>query len=261
MRQRRLHPVFRGVYLVGHEVAPALALERGAIAACGQFAVLSHRTAAGYWAMSEFPLGVVEVTLTEGNRRSRRGLIVHRSGELLRREIWIRDGLPITCPERAVLDLGGVVSPLELAEALDEARARKLVREHELHSLIARFPRRRGTRALRELLEAERGPGFSKKEAERRMHALIHEAGLPPPRRNVRVAGYEVDFYWPEHCYVLEVDGYAFHSRPSDFERDRRRDQDLVAAGIRCSRVTWRQIEGDALGVIGRLATALVRVL
>ena len=48
-----------------------------------------------------------------------------------------------------------------------------------------------------------------------------------------------------------------FHSMRSSFERDRRRDQQLVAAGHRVIRVTWRQITDETIGVATRLATAL----
>jgi very-short-patch-repair endonuclease len=37
---------------------------------------------------------------------------------------------------------------------------------------------------------------------------------------------------------VIEVDGYAFHSTRTAFERDRRRDTELLGAGYRVLRVT-----------------------
>lgn len=90
---------------------------------------------------------------------------------------------------------------------------------------------------------------------------LIARAGLPRPKVNGRVAGYEVDLLWPDHGLVLEVDGHAFDSRPADFERDRRREQDLATAGLRVSRVTWLQIVDEPGALVARLAGALARVL
>ncbi|MGH2877550.1 MAG: DUF559 domain-containing protein [Solirubrobacteraceae bacterium] len=70
-------------------------------------------------------------------------------------------------------------------------------------------------------------------------------------------SGRDVDFYWPEHRFVLEVDGYRFHSTRSAFERDRRKDSDLRAAGVQTMRTTWRQVDREALMVVARLAQEL----
>lgn len=74
------------------------------------------------------------------------------------------------------------------------------------------------------------------------MLALVRAAGLPEPRANVRLGRHEVDLLWDRERLVLEVDGYAFHSAPSAFERDRQRDAELLSAGFRVVRVTWRAL-------------------
>jgi very-short-patch-repair endonuclease len=56
----------------------------------------------------------------------------------------------------------------------------------------------------------------------------------------------------------VEVDGHTFHSSRVAFERDRKRDQRLVAAGYRVIRVTWRQLWDEAYGVVARVAQALL---
>ena len=73
----------------------------------------------------------------------------------------------------------------------------------------------------------------------------------------MRVGQYEVDFFWREHSLVVEVDGYAFHSSRTAFERDRRRDAELASVGVRVVRVTWRQIAGEREAVAAMLARAL----
>lgn len=62
---------------------------------------------------------------------------------------------------------------------------------------------------------------------------------------------------WPDGRLVLELDGFKFHEDRRAFERDRRRDQDLVAAGYRVIRVTARQLEREPLAVIACLVAAL----
>jgi very-short-patch-repair endonuclease len=57
----------------------------------------------------------------------------------------------------------------------------------------------------------------------------------------------------------VEVDGRAFHSTQATFESDRRRDADLLAAGVRVMRLTWRQIVEEPEALLVRLGQALAR--
>jgi very-short-patch-repair endonuclease len=89
------------------------------------------------------------------------------------------------------------------------------------------------------------------------MLRLLRAAELPTPRVNARVGRFEVDFLWPAHRLIVEVDGYAYHSDRRAFERDRRRDATLAAAGYLVVRITWRQLTETPEAVIARLASAL----
>ena len=81
---------------------------------------------------------------------------------------------------------------------------------------------------------------------------------MPRPRVNARACGFEVDFLWPDAGLVVEFDGGTFHRHPRAFERDRKRDQILVAAGYRVIRVTWRQLQEEPMAVMVRIGQALV---
>jgi very-short-patch-repair endonuclease len=89
------------------------------------------------------------------------------------------------------------------------------------------------------------------------MLRLVRAAELPIPRVNSRLGRYEVDFLWPERRFVVEVDGFQFHSLRSRFERDRARDAALAAAGYTVVRVTWRQLADAPEAVAARIAAAL----
>ena len=91
------------------------------------------------------------------------------------------------------------------------------------------------------------------------MLALIRSAQLPGPAVNCRVHGYEVDFYWAREHFVLEVDGFRFHSTRRAFEHDRRKDADLRAAGVETMRVTWRQMGRKPFAIVARMARAMTR--
>ena len=100
---------------------------------------------------------------------------------------------------------------------------------------------------------------FTRSEAEERFLALVREARLPRPLVNVRRHGYEIDFLWPEEGVAVEVDGFAYHRTRERFEADRDRDAVLRKAGLTVIRVTWRQLERDAMAVLVDVAQALAR--
>ena len=89
-------------------------------------------------------------------------------------------------------------------------------------------------------------PRLTRSERERRLLRLIEAAQLPKPLTNVPVHGYKVDVFWPSHGLVLEFDGWGAHGHRLAFESNRKRDQVLLAAGIRVLRVTDRQLDGRA---------------
>ena len=62
---------------------------------------------------------------------------------------------------------------------------------------------------------------------------------------------------WRSQRLVVEVDGYEHHGPRPAFERDRRRDARLLAAGYRVLRVTWLQIVAEPERIIAVIAAAL----
>jgi very-short-patch-repair endonuclease len=85
--------------------------------------------------------------------------------------------------------------------------------------------------------------------------------GLPRPETNVRMVLdgeiIEVDFLWPEQRLVVETDGGGTHETPVAFQRDRHRDQFLIASGYRVMRATWDQMQHDLEGLVDRISRAL----
>ena len=59
-----------------------------------------------------------------------------------------------------------------------------------------------------------------------------------------------VDFWYPSHHLIVELDGRRFHMRAAAFERDRRRDQLALVNGARTVRFTHRQVSDDAEFVV-----------
>ena len=232
-----------------------------ALLACGPNAAISHGSAAVLW---EVPAtggssSEIEVSVSAKRRTDRAGVRVHYVNTLGPDEITILHGLAITTPARTVLDLATRSSSKELERALAHAFRSELITRAQLKTLLTRHPRRRGTGILRTLLESRDGPRLTRSEAESILLEWIRKAQLQLPEMNVKVSGFEVDFYWRKQRFVVELDGYAYHRSAEVFEKDRRRDAVLAAAGIRVMRVTWTQLTKEPEALLVRIAQALAR--
>lgn len=197
----------------------------------------------------------IHVSVRERHPR-RPGIITHRLATLQSDETTIHERVPITTPARTIYDLSGHESARLLERAVSEAVASGLMTTEDVSGLVRRYAGRPGGHLLREVL-GEHGPRFTRSAAEARFLGLLERARLPRPMVNTIVAGYEVDFYWPDDRLVVEVDGFAYHASRQAFERDRLRDGDLSGAGHRVIRVTWRQLVGEPLAVAARLGACL----
>jgi very-short-patch-repair endonuclease len=67
------------------------------------------------------------------------------------------------------------------------------------------------------------------------------------------------DLLWRAERTIVEMDSWEFHSSRASFERDRARDQELIALGYAVIRVTWRQIVREPERIAARLAVTLFR--
>jgi Transcriptional regulator, AbiEi antitoxin/Protein of unknown function (DUF559) len=255
LRCGRLHRLHPGVYLVGHGVAAEGARELAAVLACGQGAVASHDTAAALWGFRRVERGPVEITIPTRHRASRPGIRVHRTAALAAGEVRRHDGIPLTAPARTLLDLAQALDDRALERAVDEAIVQRLASERELRAAVAGAYRRPGTGRLEALLGRE--AALTRSEAEERFRELMAAAEVPAPVLNARIAGYEVDAYWPGQRLAVEIDGFRFHASRAAFERDRRRDAALQAAGVRVLRLTWRRLQGAPMAVVATVVQAL----
>ena len=245
----------RGVYQLGVFGGP-FGDEMAALLACGPHAVLSHWSAASVFELCRRNGRLVHVTLTAGHSGRRPGIRPHRIA-LEPDDVVTRHGLRLTSPARTLLDLPALAPRGTLEKLIEEAQVQNLVGTAELLAVAERANGRHGLPLFRELVDFLDEPLFTRSEAERRLHALCRSAALPLPRTNVHRAGWEVDAVWDAQRLVVEVDGYKFHRTRAKFERDRRKDADLMLAGFRVLRITWRRLTKEPDQVIALLAAAL----
>jgi very-short-patch-repair endonuclease len=249
----RLHLLHRGVYAVGHRRLAQRGCWMAAVLATGPGAVLSYRSAASLWELVSPRSAAIEVTAPRECDRA--GIKAHRT-RLPRDEITLVDGIPVTTVPRTLLDLAALLTRSRLERTIERAEALRLTDPISLDELLRRYPRRKGTRSLREVVRRGIEPILTRSELEDRFLAFLEARGLPRPRVNVLIEGLEVDFVWPEQRLIVELDGRQTHATTAAFERDRERDRILQAAGWRVVRITWRQLQDDPAAIardLGRL--------
>jgi hypothetical protein len=181
------------------------------------------------------------------------------------REIVAHRGIICTTPARTLVDLAGILGTDSLRRAVERTAVLKRLDVGALDAAIYNAKGRRGLGPLKRIADEWRTEDQTVADVRSDFEALVLPRliamGLPRPACNQSLAfGKDrlvVDFLWPEHRLVVETDGRETHATPVAFQRDRRRDQILVAAAYRVSRVTWHQIHGELEEVVARIRSAL----
>jgi very-short-patch-repair endonuclease len=208
---------------------------RAAVFAAGAGAAISHRAAA---AMYELPGGrndLVELTCVRWKRTIHSGIVVHESRRLEKRDIGHVDGIPVTTPERVILDIASYFPSANYLEmVIQAARRKRLITYASTQEMFDRHTRRglKGVRALREVLERwdpESRPTES--EMETLLVRTLRENGLPEPVVQFEVtdaAGRlvaRVDAAYPDARIAIEYDSKQEHSDEFQIARnDKRRN-------------------------------------
>jgi very-short-patch-repair endonuclease len=243
-----LLPLHRGVFAVGHRVLTYRGRWMAAVLACGPDAVLSHHAAAALHDLRPVPQGAIDVTVPTNRRH--KGIRTHISAVPADQRTII-DRIPVTSLERTFLDYAEQATPRQLGNALEEAERRTILDLRKLRQVIDHSPGRRGLRPLTHALaNLTDDPAWMQSPAEDLFLELIRATNLPLPRANVLIDGHLVDFAWPEHKVIVEVDGFHFHTTHEAFENDRKRDRRLQKLGWRVIRITYRDLHDDPLGVL-----------
>jgi very-short-patch-repair endonuclease len=250
----RMQRLYRSVYLIGPAPPTPMARARAAVGACGPGAVLSHRSAAELFGLLPTTDGDVHVTVPGRNPGVEPGIRLHRPRALARQYVTSVRGIPVTTVARTIADLAATESPRDVEHAFQEALYRRVVTPGAVAGVLDTEPRRKGAPVIRALLD---NPTMTRSERERALLRLVAQAQLPKPLTNVRLHGYLVDAYWPEQRLVLEFDGWQAHGHRHAFERDRKRDQVMLANGLRAMRVTDRHLVHEPVALVVRIAQAL----
>jgi len=234
------------------------------VLACDERTVLSHGSAAELLGLWDKRLPVVHVIPTDWSGRKIDGIRWHRVRLPFEDEFEIRDGIPCTTISRTIVDMAGESGWGRLRRLVEQAAIMRLLDVEEIDRILARG-RRLGAPRLRTILTPWRDTAESRpllrSRLEARLLPLLIEEGLPAPRTNVKLniegRTLEIDLLWEGQCLAIETDGEETHGTRAAFQRDRWRDQLLVAAGYRTARITWEQVRDEPDAVVNRIARML----
>jgi predicted transcriptional regulator of viral defense system len=235
----RLHLLYRGVYAYGRAPINQRGQWLAAVLACGEGALLSHRSAAALWGLTR-ARRPIEVSAKKGRGHGRQGILTHE-GRIDPADRTLVDRIPVTSVARTLFDFSEVVDERQLGRAFEEADRLNLLRMQALEDVCARGTGRRALRPIRRLVEEAQTPVVNRSDLEERFALFCREYGIVPTATNVEVLGDEVDAFWPRERVIVELDGYAFHRHRAVFESDRSKDIARQVAGYRAIRITdWR---------------------
>jgi hypothetical protein len=252
----RLHRLHRGVYAVGHTRLTQQGHCLAAVLACGPGALLSHDSAAWLWGISTKSPVPLSVT-TPASRKPRPPIRLHVALNLSAEDRALCEGIPVTSLARTFLDVATSSRPRRLQRMLERSEELRLFDLRPVESVLARNKGHHGAAPLRRALALYKPPPFTRSGLERDFLTLVKKARLPQPATGYIEQGLELDVYWPEQRFAVELDTFETHGTRAAFERDRMRDEELKLAGIELVRITGTRLKREPAEVMRRITRLL----
>lgn len=254
----RLHRIHRDVFAVGHPALSRHGQCLAAVLARGEGGLLSYRSAGWLWGLEPTLEMPIEVSVRwRGHGRS--PLHLHHCPALRPDDSGSSEGVPVTAVPRTLLDIASIVPSWRLERAVDRAERMDLLELSDVERLLADVRGHPGRGKLRAALDLSSEPGFTRSRGEKRMLRLVREAGLPRPKVNLFIEGFEIDFFWEAERFAVELDGWDAHRTRKSFESDPLRQEELKLAGIEMIRITGRRLRRNPQEIAERLKVLLAR--
>ena len=246
VRQGRTERVGQNVYrFAGSPHSPD---QRALSAAWRAGGAASHRTGIDLFSLMDRSRRQPHVTVDRTSGHELPDVVIHRSHDLIPSDLTVVRNIPVTTPARTLVDVGLVVSDLDLEKILHRALHRGLTTIDELRWVYRRISRRgrHGAGPIGELLAAyDDSMAAAESDLEVVILNVLRDHGVPEPVRQFEVnldgTRFRLDLAYPEHRVFLEGDGFGVHGARGAFEDDRWRQNLLVVHGWWPLRATWRQ--------------------
>ncbi len=257
LRGKRFRRLFRGVYV---DAAVELTLHVwliGALLAMPPRSVVSHVTALRWYGFdigSPWPLHLSTRTATHTRQA---GIAAHQRRAVI--SVDIRDGIPVTRPDRTLVDIATKVTLVELIQAAEWMIHRRLTTVDTLGT-YAMHRSLDGVRRVRRVI------GLVREGAESPMETLVRLmlvfARLPEPACNVDIRDSlgrfiaRGDLVYAQFLVVVEYDGWHHERDGRQRRHDLLRRERLETAGWRVIVITADDLQHKR-AVVHRVHAAL----
>lgn len=256
--------VERGVYLVAGATLDWHTKLLAATLAAGPGAAASHLAAARVWGIPGFGRAGLELSIPRGQGYRRKGVRAHESTDLQRGKVIIKDGIPVTGPDRTMLDLGRFVGDGRATRSVEAARRAGLVTWSSLIATLSSHARRGrpGVQRLRRvILAGAHREEVTDTDMELLVLGLIIESGLAEPALHHNVYDgerfvAEVDLAYPAWKIAIECDG-SVHLDPAVREQDLAKQNDLVLLGWAVLRFSFDRVRDRPQAVVSEVRAAV----
>jgi hypothetical protein len=239
-------------------------LVQAAVLSAGTGVVASHETALRLFGGAARALDVIDLSSHRPRRIDVKGVRSHRSLVLFDADVSTRRGIATTSPARTVVDLSGSRSTSELGRTVDDFLRRRLVRLPQVAQAAHRLrvaPGRSLATVHSVLQERWEGYDPGDSDLESRVLRVLHAAGLPLPRQQVRVmiGGRRcyIDLAYVDLMLAIEIDSWAYHRFRSAFNGDRAKSNELTVLGWHVYRVYDAMSDAEIIDLVVRARSAM----
>jgi very-short-patch-repair endonuclease len=231
----------------------------------GAGAVASHRSAAALYGLSRSRRGLIEVSVPRGEGARPAGRRVHETRHRRGADLGAVGPIPVTSPERTVIDMAGIGPADRTEQMLDDAVHKGLTTSRRVADHLGSMPTRgrRGSRQLWALLSERTGDPDERANAwENLMARLLRGSDLPVPVRQqkVEVDGHVhyLDFAFPAQMVAVECDSLEWHSTSQQLLHDLDRQHRCESAGWAFKRFVKSQALADPAGTVAKVRSLMV---
>ncbi|MDP1795576.1 MAG: hypothetical protein Q8K63_15675 [Acidimicrobiales bacterium] len=239
--------VYDGVYRIAGVPWTWKARVMAVVLAAGPGAVVSHLCACRLHGFG-FTKAPIEITVPRGRRCFIKGVIVHTSTDLVLNADTKVDGIPVTDPDRTMLDIAKLLKPVAFGKAVEQARRSEDVDWHSLIKCLTTHARRGrpGIRKLRTLIVVNmHNDEVTDTDSELIALSLLRESGFAEPVLQHRIYDAdgilqaEMDFAWLDRLVNIEINGEV-HRQEEVIAKDDERDHYVRGLGWTVRRVWWK---------------------
>lgn len=239
--RRRWSLIYDGVYRMPGAPVTWRGELLAATLAAGTGSAISHRAGGGMYLLPGGSEDLVELSCLRWRRTRKSGPVVHERRRLDERDITTIDGIPVTTPERTILDLASCFPNERYLEyVVQAARRKRLITYESMRATFERHARRglKGVRALRVTLDRwDPIARPTESDMETMLLNAVRQHGLPEPTLQYEVRDSDghllgrVDAAYPDARIAIEYDSEQEHSDEFQRARDARRNRALQVRG------------------------------